>query len=950
MSGTSIIIEIPIEILHTVFRVEKEDPLKPLMDAMNSIKKVESTSQSVHRLDALSRSSSSISKVSEFSTPVVRDLWKGKYWSLAEKNLSLDGDLTGSLHRLEPIQRLDVNKPEGEVKELAAPFLGWLAGKSKIDRKDILRHVRLESLKSNSEVIFVRTKISQKEDRVGRKFWVYEEGPFKQLIGDHIDKERGFEMYEPEATEGIQEWPYSPEVIALRDLRKKMRRSSVAAAKRRGNNSDQKSKSAAEQLQYEVLKESQLILDSIRDRIKEDKRPRLNQVKQVVGFRQDLWDAAQEVINSSKKQVFVLSSFSNSKYADDVAEMLAEVSNGRDLELLLSFGEPDRGRSPDDIKNTQEYISKLSKDKRLNIKGGISAASNHSKVIISDTGVILISSCNLFSGSLESGVIESGLVINDAECAKSILDVISDEKWAPGALSAEFNELHSQVNSIKPIRHSPDLSDKISEISSNIKKEEYWYAIPKLERMLMEIAERPVWSLIRTIEHRPFMGDCIERFESRLVMASDGLRSNGLDKASIQRIGTRASEHEATVHVWWGRHAPKSQPFDAIDKRGRKEAKDRLTELRTLMNSQGKRKRWNLIPRSSNEPMETHSKMFIVDDIRLMITSDNTLSFGDTEVERGDAGELGIVIDSPRLALQTRGSMELWLPNDAVIPHDHTRWWALLAEEVSLSTENSFQKVSLMETLDSFIERIESSDWLKSRWEKEMESETDEMGVINKLALGVKFGLFSIAESEKSRGSKSRLSSEQLDGSLISLAIKKRWHIAINDLIDDALITALSQYKSKSGKRPHFIKQGGRDYRLSYKSKKLHMQFDEDFVIPYLEKHREKVLCEINSLFEFKLKVSWSLTKKGKEKHDFSNAFGVDEEITPEAWADSLLQFMTDPDIFEFISPPYNRMVASEPKLRLGKGMLAKFIAEECDEFLEWEKRKGQLYVRRRNS
>ena len=55
--------------------------------------------------------------------------------------------------------------------------------------------------------------------------------------------------------------------------------------------------------------------------------------------------------------------------------------------------------------------------------------------------------------------------------------------------------------------------------------------------------------------------------------------------------------------------------------------------------------------------METHAKMFIVDDLRLMITSDNTLSFGDTESERGDAGELGIMIDHPRLARQTRGSM-----------------------------------------------------------------------------------------------------------------------------------------------------------------------------------------------------------------------------------------------------------------------------------------------------
>ena len=221
MSETSIIIEIPVEILHTVFRVEKEDPLKPFMDVMKSNKMIESNSQSVHRLDALSRLSSSISKISEFSTPVMRDLWKGKYWTMGEKGLSLESDITGSIHQLEPIQRLDVNKSEGEVKDLAAPFLGWLAGESKIDYKDILGHVRLESLKSNSEIIFMRTKISQKEDRVGRKFWVHEEGPFKQLIGDHIDKEPGFEMNEHEVAEGIREWSYSPEVIALRSLRKK---------------------------------------------------------------------------------------------------------------------------------------------------------------------------------------------------------------------------------------------------------------------------------------------------------------------------------------------------------------------------------------------------------------------------------------------------------------------------------------------------------------------------------------------------------------------------------------------------------------------------------------------------------------------------------------------------------------------------------------------------------
>ena len=93
---------------------------------------------------------------------------------------------------------------------------------------------------------------------------------------------------------------------------------------------------------------------------------------------------------------------------------------------------------------------------------------------------------------------------------------------------------------------------------------------------MRDIAERPTWSLIRTLEHRSFMADCIERFDKRIVMASDGLRSNGLDKATIQRIGQRASKSGASVHIWWGRHAPGSKPFDEVDKREGKKLKINL--------------------------------------------------------------------------------------------------------------------------------------------------------------------------------------------------------------------------------------------------------------------------------------------------------------------------------------------------------------------------------------
>ena len=822
MSESSIILEIPIEILHTVFRVEKDDPLKPFMDVMKSIKKIESNSQSVHRLDALSRSSSSISKISEFSTPVMRDLWKGKYWTMGVKNLSLDDDITGSIHQLEPIQRLDVNKSEGEVKDLAAPFLGWLAGESKIDRKKILGHVRLESLKSISEIIFLRTKVSQKEDRVGRKFWVYEDGPFKQLIGEHIDKEPGFEMDEGEVTEDVHEWPYSPEIQALYEFKK-------------------------EPNQEKALD----ILDTILDQIKQDERPRLDWVKQVVGFRQDMWDAAQEVIHSSKKQVFIVTSFSNPRFSDDVAELLAEASEEMKPDILLSFGEPDRGRSPEDIQNTEQYISTLAEDKRFKLKGGISPKSSHTKLIISDTGMAFICSCNLFSGSLESGILESGLLIKDIQCAKSMLEVSNEEEWVPNQLVKDIDKMYSDLGKIKhPNFDLMGVVEKqIAEIKKDIKEGEEWYAYTKLERMLRDIAERPAWSLIRTLEHRPFMADCIERFDTRIVMASDGLRSNGLDKATIRRIGQRASKSRSSVHIWWGRHAPNSKPFDEVDKRGRQEAKKQLEQLRNFDvkgKNAGKKGRiqhihdkgfgfiqtkpvnvfvtdalvekyqlkpgdevefieqiksgkknpsvgkftkirgeptnsgnrvFPLCPIESDEPMETHAKMFIVDDTRLMITSDNTLSFGDTESERGDAGELGIMIDHPRLALQTRGSMELWIPTEAKIPGDLTRWWSLLGEEVSLNTHHPSEQMSLIGALDSMIERIESNEYLRVAWEQEVEGKAnlDELTIVNKLALGSRFGTYCIAKSKESKGIKSELKGEQIEEAVISLCRKNVW-------------------------------------------------------------------------------------------------------------------------------------------------------------------------------
>ena len=123
-------------------------------------------------------------------------------------------------------------------------------------------------------------------------------------------------MNEPEVTEAEYEWPYSPEIQALHEFKKVT------------------SKFAD---RPEVVQEKTLeILDTILDQIKQDERPRLDWVKQVVGFRQDMWDATQEVIRAAKKQVFIVPSNFASACLDATCSSFLASLDGNDF-LFIWF-------------------------------------------------------------------------------------------------------------------------------------------------------------------------------------------------------------------------------------------------------------------------------------------------------------------------------------------------------------------------------------------------------------------------------------------------------------------------------------------------------------------------------------------------------------------------------------------------------------------------------------
>jgi len=933
------IIEIPVELVKVIFRVEKKDPIGPILEAVKN-REIDSSLNSVQRLVAMSSSNLELSKDTYFPTLVLRDLWKGKFWTMKERNLDYTEGVVGSVHQIEPIEQLNPERYDGNVKEIAKPFLGWLANASNIGRKEILGHIRLEEISCDSEIFHVKTSLIRREDKSGRKFWVHEHGPFKQLVGEFIEDVEGFEMTQEVQTEQEGNWPYSPEVKALKKLRTY-------------RNDEQKTLET---------------FDQVISELQEDDRPRLNEVKPCVGFRQDMWDSALEVIKSAKKHVYILSSFSNIDHIGDVLHHLSEATPKNSVRLTIAFGEPNRGRSPEDIIATEAYLKKLSSTPGVKVVGGVTLKPSHAKLIVSDSGCAFVTSCNLFSGSFESGVLESGLLVRDNACAASLIAEVIEAGWHSEAQSMELASLLQDLREHTPLRARINnrTIKTMKKLRNKFHKTKRYTHRKKFEHILLDIAEKPAWSLLREQQHRPFMEDCIDRFEHSIALASDGLRSNGLDLATIQRIHQQAHKHRSTVRIWWGRHAPGSKPFDEIDKRGRKEAKDRLEKMRQLSNDV---KTWKFLPRNNHEPMETHAKLFIVDDLRLAITSDNTLSFGDTMSERGDAGELGLVLDHPRLSIQTRGSMELWLPKGAVVPGDSTRWWAALGEEVIMNTTKPSQNIPLEQALDSMIGRIESSPYLSNLWSTEIESEFDENQILNKLAKGTSFGVFRIYDSEKSTEFQSKI--EALDQQVIALAGKSPWttqnvetnlsdeYVAdveafmkkhgedINEVIDNVLLEALKEYNSKSGKREHFILQGKRTYRFKPPNS-LVMKFTKGFVHGYLEKERKKIEDQFRLQHGLDLDLIWPIPKQVKSGFQIKES----EEITPALWSRAFVHYMRAPDDYEWASHVIQLMNTQHPRLNLGPGKVSKYITKQCGEYLEIQRRnkpvKNSLYVRRR--
>jgi phosphatidylserine/phosphatidylglycerophosphate/cardiolipin synthase-like enzyme len=519
-----------------------------------------------------------------------------------------------------------------------------------------------------------------------------------------------------------REWPPSPELEALAKLdiaRKNIRRVQKGHAK------------VGDEYLHSLVKDALETTKSAISAIETEKSPRLDSVDAIVGTEFEQWNSVQAVISSAKERCVLLSAFTHEKFADEASERISD-SLGEGCQILLLSGEPDRINEPGFAERTKAYGERLMKEGlgggRFRL--GVTKRASHAKFVISDTGMVWIGSCNLLSAAPSSWVLETGLLIEDKRVASEIINHVIEEGWLHEQdldfVSRMISEAPNEAYNFE-FKPTKKLRKRIKDLELGLQqgkesRSDNMRMIDYLMSDLREIAERPRWFIIKTEQHRPAMLDLIRQSRKRITIGSDGVRERGLDLSTIREISSRPADAENraskfAVQIFWGRQDPShvKKSDEEIKEAG---ARIKLLRQEVWKHDKGGKNaprgalRAKFLPDRSLDPMLTHSKFISVDDERLLLTSDNLLSFSDDEGWESDARELGILIDSPRITRLMRGEMELLTPTC----RDHWqrgRWHSAIASAVS---ECGGDRVPVDEVMESLSSRIRNSSQLTEDW------------------------------------------------------------------------------------------------------------------------------------------------------------------------------------------------------------------------------------------
>ena len=256
-----------------------------------------------------------------------------------------------------------------------------------------------------------------------------------------------------------------------------------------------------------------------------------------------------------------------------------------------------------------------------------------------------VGSYNLLSGAPGSDTTECGVLIHSIPFSKNLIHKLLE--WDEGnekllEIRESLENLEEKVFKIKNkgiTRMCKRLLTELSKKTRDLSYEKMRIEVHYIFSFFSFIWSRPVIKIVDTDEHRDAVIELVRDSKEKILIASDRVKKHGLDKALIRLLSRRE------IRLLWGREDSKAY---------NKKNKD-LAEGIKIVKSLKKSMKQTLL--TSFKPMMNHSKLVQVDDERILITSDNVMSYGDSSVA-SDSRQLGVLIDSPRISMMVRGELE----------------------------------------------------------------------------------------------------------------------------------------------------------------------------------------------------------------------------------------------------------------------------------------------------
>lgn len=386
----------------------------------------------------------------------------------------------------------------------------------------------------------------------------------------------------------------------------------------------------------------------------------------VIGPTQRHFDALREMCRSLEgtvaPHVLITSAFLNSRTLDDrdgLADVLAAAPADTRVSILY-------GHASDDLPDQQsrdmaEWLSALvnvapTLAGRVDVLAG--EKRSHEKIAITSRGEWMVGSWNACSSRPNATVFECSLRGNDPRLASKLLTRIAQniatsrrERVVEALANRVPNaRVFSPDNAIKRVRDLMRAASTLQRCAAiDGTRDSAWRRARDLALQASSMALH--W--FRTAIHldivdeqqtRDAMLSLVHSARRDVLIASDRLSEGALDPATLRTLA-RDEKAAVVLRLVWGREWAGRRVTDELTHSQLSRARDTIASAREHLGE-------SLC--SSDEPMENHAKVLVIDGLRGLVTSENLLAYGG-EKSKYESRELGLLFWSPVVARHMLG-------------------------------------------------------------------------------------------------------------------------------------------------------------------------------------------------------------------------------------------------------------------------------------------------------